>query len=235
MNVWRFVIFLCMAFLISSPVGFSTWTMEGGDLSKINFPTGELPYRLAMNPTPSLIAEHECCIRKVDEGVSLTGCSAEQELVHWRSPADWDVKEAFFADLNLDQMPELVMLVWRPFRSWPVDEFMPHGGRIDSFQDNNGKSCQVILVGLRGNEFVELWAGSALAEPLHSLRAADFDGDGLDELAALEYSYDGNPYNASMVLWEWNGFGFSLVARQPGNYATLLIMQNDPPLLLTIE
>ena len=235
MNVWRLIIFLCLVFTMSSPAGFSAWTADAGGISPYIFPQEGLPITVVRNPENAIIAGDELCIQRDDNRVTLTGCPAGAGLSYWQSPADWQVKEAFFADLNLDQEPELVMLVWRPFRSWPVDKFLPHGGRIDSFQDANGMSCQVILVGKKGRGFGEVWAGSAMADPIHSLKAADFDGDELDELAALEYRYDGNPQDSSLVLWEWNGFGFSLAARQEGNFATLLMLENDPTLLLTIK
>jgi hypothetical protein len=140
--------------------------------------------------------------------------------VAWSSPADWQVTQAMIGDLDRDGRPEVDLLVWRPFRPWPVDRFMPYGGRIDSFQDSQGRSCQVILIAWRGNTYQERWAGSALAEPLQAFVAADLDGDGRQELVGLETSYDApadSPAEAVSV-WAWNGFGFSLLARQSGAF-----------------
>jgi hypothetical protein len=138
----------------------------------------------------------------------------------WRSPSDWQVTQALIGDLDRDGRPEVDLLVWRPYRPWPVDRFQPYGGRIDSFQDSQGRSCQVILIAWRANAYQERWAGSALAEPLQAFVAADLDGDGRQELVGLETSYDApaNAPSAAVSVWAWNGFGFSLLARQSGAF-----------------
>jgi hypothetical protein len=138
--------------------------------------------------------------------------------VAWRSPAEWRVAQALIGDLDRDGQPEVDLLVWRPFRPWPVDRFLPYGGRIDSFQDSQGYSCQIILITWRGEAFQERWAGSALAEPLRSFAAADLDRDGRQELVGLETRYNAPALASAQAIsvWEWNGFGFSLLARRTG-------------------
>lgn len=157
------------------------------------------------------------------ENLTLEGGEARIEQhgqVTWHSPADWQVTQALIGDLDRDGRPEVDLLVWRPFRPWPIDRFLPYGGRIDSFQDSQGRSCQVILIAWRGNAYQERWAGSALAEPLQAFVAADLDGDGRQELVGLETSYDAlaNSPAQAVSLWAWNGFGFSLLARQSGAF-----------------
>lgn len=139
----------------------------------------------------------------------------------WQSPAEWEVRQAAFSDLNRDGQTELALLVWRAFEPWPIDRYLPHGGRIDSFHDAAGRSCHLILIGQPSGSHAgegrlrEVWAGSALAEPLLAFSAVDLDGDGWQELAALEGAYDAEPGAAaqSLTAWEWNGFGFTLLAR----------------------
>ena len=97
--------------------------------------------------------------------------------------------QAQISDLNRDGGPEATLLVWRPFQPWPVDQWLPHGGRIESFHDDQGNSCHIILIGWRGSAYGELWAGSALAGPVRSFAAADLNGDGSQELLTLEGSY----------------------------------------------
>jgi hypothetical protein len=157
--------------------------------------------------------------------------------VAWRSPADWQVTQALIGDLDRDGRPEIDLLVWRPFRPWPVDRFLPYGGRIDSFQDSQGRSCQIILIAWRGNAYQERWAGSALAEPLQAFVAADLDGDGRQELVGLETSYNAtaNSPAEAVSVWAWNGFGFSLLARQSGAFrqmATYAPQGSEPFLVL---
>lgn len=156
--------------------------------------------------------------------------------VAWSSPADWQVTQALIGDLDRDSQPEVDLLVWRPFRPWPVDRFLPYGGRIDRFQDSQGRSCQVILIAWRGGVYQERWAGSALAEPLLAFAAVDLDGDGRQELIGLETSYDASPTAPAEAIsaWSWNGFGFSLLARQYGAFRQMAFYapQNSEPFLV---
>jgi hypothetical protein len=149
--------------------------------------------------------------------------------VAWRSPAEWQVAQAAIGDLDRDGEAEVDLLVWRPFRAWPVDRFLPYGGRIDAFQDRQGRSCQIILIAWRGGAYQERWAGSALAEPLRSFAAADLDGDGRQELIGVETAYNAplsSPAQAVSV-WAWNGFGFSLLWRQRGAFQEMALYASE--------
>jgi hypothetical protein len=141
----------------------------------------------------------------------------------WSSPPAWRVTQVESADLNRDGLVEVVMLVWRPFRPWPVDASMPSHGRIDSFQNAAGQSCQLILIGWKDGRFKEVWAGSALSHPLTAFTAADLDGDGRAELLTLDSDYTDPPGApaASLSAWEWNGFGFTLLDRRSGRFTQL--------------
>jgi hypothetical protein len=146
-------------------------------------------------------------------------------LVAWASPVEWQVTQASIGDLDSDGRAEVDLLVWRPFRPWPVDRFLPYGGRIEPFQDSRGRSCQIILIAWRNGTYQERWAGSALAEPLRSFTAVDLDGDGRQELVGLETAYDASlsaPANA-ISIWVWNGFGFSLLARRTGTFRWMAV------------
>jgi len=154
----------------------------------------------------------------------------------WRSPASWTVVQAGITDLNHDGAPEAALLVWRPFRPWPVDRWLPHGGRIDSFHDNEGNSCHLILIGWRGSAYGELWAGSALAEPLRSFAVADLNGDNLPELVTLEGSYaDSRTASArALKVWEWNGFGFTVVSALDGVFDKMALVRADTGRILIL-
>ena len=153
----------------------------------------------------------------------------------WSSPAQWQVRQAQIADLDRDGRLDLTLLVWRPFAAWPIDAFLPAGGRIAGFHDAQNKSCHIILIGWKQGNFRELWAGSALAEPILDFYAADWNGDGRQELMAVETTYDQPTRGKALSLWEWNGFGFSLIGRLRtgiGKYAFLTGTDDRPSILV---
>lgn len=149
------------------------------------------------------------------------------ETVRWQSSPEWVVKQAALSDINQDGAVEAVLLVWRPFKSWPVDRWLPNGGRIDEFINEQGESCHIILIGWHREKFTERWAGSALAQPITTFRLVDTNRDGFNELITLESTYDTPAYSPAnaMKVWEWNGFGFSLVSKLEGAFNELLIVQ----------
>jgi hypothetical protein len=157
--------------------------------------------------------------------------------VAWQSPQDWQVRQAAIADLNGDGQPEAVLLLWRPFRPWPVDQWLPVGGRISGFHNATGRSCHIILIGWKGGGYREVWAGSAMADPINSIMTADMNGDQTQELVALEGRYtdpDSTPAR-TLKLWKWNGFGFSVVSSMDGSFSKMTLVQaSDGRLLILI-
>ena len=159
------------------------------------------------------------------------------DQILWQSPHGWNVRQVGLSDLNQDGSIEAVLLVWRPFKPWPVDKWLPNGGRIDEFHNAIGESCHIILIGWHRNHFAERWAGSALAQPVTKLALADLNNDGFDELITLDSSYEAAPDFPAHALkvWEWNGFGFSLVSEQEGVFIDLkvILAPGLKPILLT--
>jgi hypothetical protein len=149
----------------------------------------------------------------------------------WQSPSGWFVRQAAFTDLNRDGKTEVTLLVWREFSPWPTDRLLPHGGRIDSFHDDSGRSCHLILIGSDGaGGFREIWAGSALADPITSYAAMDLDQDGLQELLTLENRYTDDPGQSSgrsLKVWEWNGFGFTASDRLDLGISRFQVVRSD--------
>lgn len=147
----------------------------------------------------------------------------------WESPPEWEVSQAMFSDLNRDGLKEATLLVWRPYQRWAIDSFLLYPGRLDNFQNAEGQSCHMILIGTSSNRpdlYRELWAGSAMAAPVHSFAVADIDNNGAQELIALESDYNNLPSEpgSALTLWEWNGFGFTLLARQTGFFRSLRLL-----------
>jgi hypothetical protein len=156
----------------------------------------------------------------------------------WTSPEDWDVIQVSISDLNRDDQPEVALLLWREFAPWPVDAYMLHPGRIQDFHDAHNRSCHLILIGWRRQTFREIWAGSALSDPIAAFSAVDIDNDGRQELIALEGTYDRSKHVAQAItVWDWNGFGFTLRWRSfGGRFQTLTAAHiHDGPIFLIVQ
>ena len=225
LNVWRILLLSFLSIANLSLSSYSLWKLSETGLSKQPIQPADFSTNLLTAKKQTQWEGMDFCMDHVRETVSLRPCENEDGQLLWRSPESWRVKEAFFSDLNRDGTEELALLVWRTFQPWPVDRFLPHGGRIAEFHNLRGESCHLILIGMDGGKVREFWAGSAMADPIHDLNAVDLDGDGGQELAALEYAYDEDPTAAKLVIWKWNGFGFSLMTRRDGHFSTLLAVE----------
>lgn len=211
-----------MSLSLTSPMPLQAVEMESGRLVRSAIPAGIIPTAVQMdedldgNGTPE-----QLMLSNGHLEIMTTG------KIVWQSPEEWNVVQAEFSDLNRDDAMEATLLVWRPFRSWPVDQWLPHGGRIASFHNADGYSCQIILIGWGDGQYREKWAGSALANPLTSFAAADLDNDGTQELVTLENEY-ADPRSAparDLKIWKWNGFGFTIVTKMDGTFSKMALVQ----------
>jgi hypothetical protein len=151
------------------------------------------------------------------------------------TPPDWDITAATLADVTGDSKSEWVLLVRRPWRDWPIQEWTSAPSPITDFHDAAGDSCHLILLDPESGR--EIWAGSALPVPLLALTVGDVDGDDTNEVVTLEGDYDtGWDGPASHVdVWQWNGFGFSLEWRSPeGIFHQLSLTSTDSEESLSI-
>lgn len=143
-------------------------------------------------------------------------------------PPDWDVTASALADVTGDGAAEWVLLVWRPWRDWPIQRWSDAPSPIAGFHDACGDSCHLIL--LDPEDGHEVWAGSALPVPLLGLAVEDLDGDGTAEVLTVEGSYaDGRDGVGKHVdVWVWNGFGFTMEWRSPpGGYSASCLSNAD--------
>jgi hypothetical protein len=216
------VVLILGMLLLTSPVPLRALELEPAGLSTLILPAGSMPIKPITRADFNRDGSPESLLLA---GGRLTILSAGEPV--WQSPAAWTVIQAGITDLNHDGIPEATLLVWRPFRPWPVDQWLPHGGRIAGFHDAEGNSCQIILIGWRDTVYGELWAGSALAEPVRSFAVADLRGDRLQELVTLEGSYTDSRSAPARALkvWEWNGFGFTVVSTMEGTFYKMALVQ----------
>jgi hypothetical protein len=118
----------------------------------------------------------------------------------WRSPPAWQVRDIALGDPNHDGRYEALMAV-----------------------DGPEGTSQPYIIGYRGGRYHDLWGGSPVSDPILEVELADLNGDGLDELAAIEAAADGSA--RYLTVWRWHGWGFSLVWRgPPGDFHDLVIL-----------
>jgi hypothetical protein len=221
-----FFTLLAMAgwFLQTSPAPLYALKAESEVIVRVDIPIKSAP----INP----IAEADLDGNGTSEALNLTGGHLSivtgSEPV-WQSPETWQVSQAAFSDLNHDGTPEVTLLVWRPFLPWPVDQWLPSGGRIADFHNAKGLSCHIILIGWERGGYRELWAGSAMADPIYSLAVVDLFNNKKQVLVALEGRYS-DPVSAparTLKIWEWNGFGFSVVSSMNGKFGKMALIQDQ--------
>jgi hypothetical protein len=207
---------------LSSPMRLHAYELVNTQLTPVSVPVGLNTDILSTNPDLDRDGS--------PESLQLTSgrlAIISSGKIGWSSPKEWNVIQAGFTDLNGDGSNEVTLLVWRPFLPWPVDQWLRYGGRISNFQNIAGYSCQLILIGWKSGVYREIWAGSALAEPVAAFLAADLDHDGNQELVTLEKKYSDEQSSPARVLkaWKWNGFGFTLVSRVDGIITKMTLAQ----------
>lgn len=121
----------------------------------------------------------------------------------WQSPPEWRVVDLALGDPNNDGRTELLMAIYKP---------LPEGG----------ESSHPFIIGYRGGRYRILWGGSAVSDPILEVELGDVNGDGVQELVALEDH--GASDQRTISVWRWHGWGFSLLWRSPtGPYRDLVL------------
>ena len=118
-------------------------------------------------------------------------------------PDTWQIAASTWADATNDGAPEWVLLVWRPWRDWPIQKWTNVPSPVAGFQDGEGDSCQLILLDPRDGRT--------------DLAVGDVDGDGYNEVVTLEGSYAAGRHGPAthVDVWQWNDFGFTMEYRSP--------------------
>ena len=124
-----------------TPISARAWFLEADSLSQVSYEAGITIMSAPLEADLDNDGISESLGWEQGQVNILSG-----EAIAWQSPSSWDVIQAEFTDLDQDGISEATLLVWRPFQPWPVDDFLPYGGRIIEHQDEEGNSCHLILV-----------------------------------------------------------------------------------------
>ena len=117
----------------------------------------------------------------------------QNNLLIWESPIEWQVIDLALGDPNDDGRFELLLIVNK--------------------QDESSRlTNHPFVIGFRNGLFRQLWGGSAVADPIREVELGDLDGDGVQELIVIETQKSGKE---AIAVWNWHGWGFSLVWRSP--------------------
>ena len=227
-----FLLLAVMTLTLVSPSPLQAWGWKDLALQRVPFPSN---FHLIPADTSADFDRDGIPDSLTRNGGQVTIHTGNQ--IRWQSPGAWQVPQAQISDLNRDGLPEAVLLVWRPFLPWPVDAWLPHGGRIEGFHDSRGFSCHIILIGWKQGAFREVWAGSAMADPVQRFATADLGGSGKPYLVTLEGAY-GDPLSAPsrrLTIWEWNGFGFSIVFELADEFSLMGIARMDGRQMLILS
>ena len=129
-------------------------------------------------------------IRREAERVAIY----QDERQVWQSPTEWRVVDLAVGDPNNDGRTELLLAIYKS---------LPEGG----------ESSHPFIIGYRGGTYRVLWGGSGVSDPILEVELGDVNGDGVQELVALE---DHGPSDQRTIsVWRWHGWGFSLLWRSP--------------------
>jgi len=239
----RILVISLLALILVSPVNVRFWVYQSEAFIPARWIQRLTLNKLSMQADFDQDGQKECL--KLNGGQTFltkssilrNSCgSVANDLLLWQSPVQWYIKQAEITDLNRDGHFEITLLVWRKFLPWPIDKDNPGNSRIKDFHNAAGLSCHLILIGWKQGKYREVWAGSALAEPLDAFSSADINQDGYEELIATEHNYD-DPFwkpATSLSAWEWNGFGFTRLTRINGIYNQLYTMTSPEKMMYVV-
>lgn len=127
-----------------------------------------------------------------------------QEL--WRSPADWQVTSFHVADVTHDEVPDLLLVVWKRGSFGHARPFW-HTGQNQEF------TCHLYVYNLINQRLKPIWMSSALDRPIKDMIIRDSDDDGRNELHVTEYHswwqrFSKRARANKITTWQWKDWGF---------------------------
>lgn len=169
--------------------------------------------------------------------LALPACTPCHTL---RLPKTWDVRSRAYGDITGDGRPECILVVWRPWKDWPIARWAKKTTPIRENRDRQGDSAHVaILQPLKTSSspnYRRMWVGSALFQPVTRVRLVKppepskppesseplgprhhtqaFRSDA--QLLVWETTYEAGRHAQPVAKswWEWTGFGFNLLRRE---------------------
>ena len=143
----------------------------------------------------------------------------------WQSPLDWSVMQFTFADADNDGRPEIMFTHWKN-TGWDDAETYRNHPFVYGWRTITDPKSHDQYPAIR-----PVWAGSALFQPFPEFALSDFKNgqnsalDGAhNQLVVLEgrYNEERDAPARSVVIFDWNGWGFTSAYRSPvGTYAAL--------------
>lgn len=122
------------------------------------------------------------------ERLAVFSCTGGRIRQVWidkdRGQNPWKIR---VKDIDGDSKLDVCVGVWKKSRSHPVVE------------------NRLYVYGWNGEQIFPKWLGSRLSSPFVDFDFHDIDGDGFEELVALEIQRNGLK---RVMCYEWNGFGF---------------------------
>lgn len=127
----------------------------------------------------------------------------EDSRVLWQSDENWWVEDFFLADSDNDGKMNLNLSVWK---SGDFGKYKPFWVK----ENNPSVKNHFFVFILSNNNMKPVWQSSNLSAPNCRIMFSDLDGDGKNDLIALEGDYAQSPdcKGEYISVWKWNEWGF---------------------------
>ncbi len=161
--------------------------------------TGDgVPELLALSGTGSIDTGERCgqallvCDASSEEDAGRLGYIPPEKIRHRIDLAGIKPLKVQLGDINGDGLNEVSVCVYK------TAKFHPEMAKRPFFFD------------LKEGNLIPIWLGSRLSRPFDDYILSDLDGDGYDEIIAVEQLENGGRL---IAVYGWKGFGFELLAQ----------------------
>jgi poly-gamma-glutamate synthesis protein (capsule biosynthesis protein) len=211
----------------ASPPALQAWELTGATQNLYTL-TPALAWRRAGAPRAPLPADLDGDGAR--ESVALAGGrlavqqaeAASGAALLWQTPPDWRVDSVAVAEADSRPGPEFAFTVWKA--TAPTE--------IRATAQRDRVLQHVFLFGWRRGAIRPVWNSSALSAPFRAFTFAPGPAGGPAPLVGLESSYTAPDGPVAVVVWNWNGFGYTLEWRSAQHYAAQTIWREGPMILV---